>query len=390
MNNLIIKKFVKDKSNDGSDIHSQYGIVAGSVGIITNLILVIMKISVGIISSSISIIADGVNNLTDAASSLITLIGFKLSARPEDKKHPYGHARIEYISGIIVSCIIIFAGVSLLSSSIKKFIHPEVTSFNTIAIIILVISVLLKIWQMQFYLFCAKRINSPTLKAAGTDSRNDVVATSTVLLCALISLKFDIDLDAAVGGLISLFIIYSGIQLIIETSSPLLGEAPPDDLVKKIYEIALSHTGVLGLHDLVVHSYGAGRIFASVHIEVDAEGDILESHDLIDNVEKEISGELGIHFVVHMDPIVVHDPLIEKLRIIIQRAIDDIEYVEDMHDLRCVKGSTHTNVIFDLVRWNSCKKTEEEIKQIISDEINSQCEGIYYLVITFDSSYTSI
>ena len=160
MNNFIIKKFVKDKSNDGSDIHSQYGIVAGSVGIITNLILVIMKISVGIISSSISIIADGVNNLTDAASSLITLIGFKLSARPEDKKHPYGHVRIEYISGIIVSCIIIFVGVSLLSSSIKKFIHPEVTSFNTIAIIILVISVLLKIWQMQFYLFCAKRINS--------------------------------------------------------------------------------------------------------------------------------------------------------------------------------------------------------------------------------------
>lgn len=389
MNKFLIKKFIKlNEENPSAKTHQQYGILAGIVGITTNLLLVFLKIFAGIAISSIAVIADGINNLTDAASSIVTIIGFRLSAIPEDKEHPYGHARIEYISGIIVSCLIIFAGISLLTSSMKKILNPEQTVFSTLSIIILLLSIVIKLWQMQFYFFCGKQIGSVTLKAAGTDSRNDVFATSAVLVCALVSIKFDLSLDAPVGALISIFIIYSGIQLIAETSSPLLGEAPSGELVSKIYEIALKNNGVLGLHDLVIHNYGPGRIFASVHIEVDAGGDMLESHDLIDNVEKKISEELNIHFVAHMDPIITDDPLIEKIREIIIESTKGIKDLGDIHDLRCVSGPTHTNVIFDIVRWSSCPVAEEEIRTKIESEINNKCNGKYYVVITFDSSYT--
>ena len=388
MSTFLFKTFIKDYENTSDPVvRERYGNFASIVGIISNIVLCAVKILIGVVANSIAIIADGFNNLADASSSVITLVGFKLAAAPEDEEHPYGHARIEYLTGLLVSAIIIILGFELLKTSFDKILHPEAADFSYITLGVLVVAILMKLWQAGFYVAAGKKINSVALSAAGADSRNDVISTTAVLVSALAAKFFNLQLDGIMGCLVALFIMWSGIQLVRETSSPLLGEAPDPELVDAIMEGINKHDGVIGIHDLMVHNYGPGRVFASVHIEIDADSDIMESHDMIDNIERELSRDLKIHLVVHMDPVKVNDPLVNKMKTILSEVLEPIEGVHNLHDLRVVPGPTHTNIIFDIVMSPKCEKSHAEIRELLVNRV-AQEEGKYYLVITFDMAYT--
>ncbi len=390
MANFLAKLFIKDHENTGDPaVRKQYGKLAGIVGILSNGLLCAMKIIIGLVTGSIAIVADGINNLADASSSIITLIGFKLAAAPEDKDHPYGHARIEYLTGLFISVLIIVLGLQLLRSSFDKVLHPDPLSFRYLTVIILVIAIGIKVWQAFFNISLGKKINSVALIATGADSRNDVIATTAVLLSIIIGKLFHLQLDGYMGCLVALFIIWSGIQLIRETSSPLLGEAPDQELVEAIADTVLSQEGILGIHDLVVHNYGPGKIFASIHIEVDAKGDLMESHDRIDNIERLIKKELNIEFTAHMDPVDLDNPLIEQLHHEILAAIKPFTGVKSIHDLRIVPGNTHTNVIFDAVLSSDCVTDEKELCHCVEAHLK-KIDPHYYVVITFDRAYTEL
>lgn len=372
MGKLLIRLFVKDYENtDSPKVRESYGKFAGAVGIISNFLLCAIKILVGILSSSIAIIADGINNLADASSSVITLVGFRLAAQPEDENHPYGHARIEYLTGLFISIFIIVIGIQLFKTSIDKILHPSPIEFSYVTVAVLCIAILIKLWQSMFNVSISKRIKSVTLMATAADSRNDVIATSVVLVSLIIGKAADIQVDGYMGCLVALFILWSGIKLVRETSSPLLGEAPDEELVNSIVEIAKKEPGVLGIHDLMVHNYGPGKIFASMHIEVDSDGDLMKSHDMTDNLERLIKESLNIEFVIHMDPIKINDPLINKMKAVISEAFSPLEGVESIHDFRIVPGPTHTNVIFDVVLNHRCKLSESEIHQIALEAVNA-------------------
>lgn len=385
----MCKRFVKNHENTKEpQVREGYGKLASVVGIISNAILCIAKILVGLISGSIAIIADGINNLADASSSVITLAGFKLSALPEDDEHPYGHARIEYITGMIVSVLIVVVGVELIKSSIDKILHPEPLEFSWSMVIVLLLAILLKVWQAMFNIKIGKKINSVALTATGTDSRNDVISTTAVLFSIIIGKMANIQIDGYMGVLVALFIIWSGIGLIKETSSPLLGEAPDPDLVAAISEMASDFDGVLGIHDLVVHNYGPGKVFASIHIEVDANGDLMESHDMVDNIERQLSKKLHIVLTAHMDPIKVDDPIVALMNEVTTKVTDSLDGISNVHDLRVVPGSTHTNIIFDIVVNPSCKLSNKEIHQAFTDAIKAIDEN-YFVVINFDKNYVN-
>ncbi|MCB6993019.1 cation diffusion facilitator family transporter [bacterium 210820-DFI.6.37] len=390
MSAFLARLFVKDYKNTGDpQVRKRYGKFAGIVGIISNSILCAMKILIGLISGSIAIVADGINNLADASSSIITLIGFRLAAAPEDKNHPYGHARIEYLTGLFISMLIIVLGFQLFRSSFTKVLHPDPLSFSYTTILVLLIAIAIKIWQALFNISIGKKINSVALMATGTDSRNDVISTSAVLVSLLIGKIFQVQLDGWMGCLVALFILWSGIQLIRETSSPLLGEAPDEELVAAIEKEVLNQEGVIGIHDLVVHNYGPGKIFASIHIEVDAKGDLLESHDMIDNIERTVKEDLKIEFIAHMDPVEIDNPLISRLYEEIIRTIKPLPGIQSIHDLRIVPGKTHTNIIFDAVLTPACTMTQQEIRSRIEEKIR-MIDPNYYVVITFDKVYTGL
>lgn len=390
MGKLLIRIFVKDHENtDDPRVRERYGKFAGVVGIVSNLILCIMKILIGLVSRSIAIIADGINNLADASSSIITLVGFKLASQPEDEDHPYGHARIEYLTGLFISIVIIVIGLQLLRTSIDKILHPDPLEFSCLTIIILVAAILIKLWQSLFNRSIGRKIRSVTLIATAADSRNDVISTSAVLISVIVGKFTGIQIDGYMGCLVALFIIWSGIQLVRETTSPLLGEAPDQELVDSIAEIVKKEPGVLGIHDLMVHNYGPGKIFASMHIEVDADGDLMESHDMIDNIEKRIKDELHVEFVVHMDPVKTDDPLITKMKKIIADALLPLDGVDNIHDFRIVPGPTHTNIIFDVVLAADCSLSEKEITGIAAEAARS-VDNDFYVVITFDHAYTRL
>lgn len=389
MTDFLCKRFVKNHENTKEpQVREGYGKLASVVGIISNAILCIAKILVGLISGSIAIIADGINNLADASSSVITLAGFKLSAMPEDEEHPYGHARIEYITGMIVSVLIVVVGVELIKSSIDKILHPEPLEFSWSIVIVLLLAILLKIWQAMFNIKVGKKINSVALTATGADSRNDVISTAAVLFSIIIGKMANIQIDGYMGVLVALFIIWSGIGLIKETSSPLLGEAPDPDLVAAISEMASDFDGVLGIHDLVVHNYGPGKIFASIHIEVDANGDLMESHDMVDNIERQLSKKLHIVLTAHMDPIKIDDPIVSLMNEVTTKVTDSLDGISNVHDLRVVPGPTHTNIIFDVVVNPSCKLSNKEIHQTFTDTIKAIDEN-YFVVINFDKNYVN-
>lgn len=390
MTNLLIRLFIKNSEDISNDrVRSRFGVLGGIVGICTNLLLFTGKLIAGLLSNSISIIADAINNLSDASSSVITLFGFKMAGKPADKEHPFGHARFEYLSGLAVSIIILLIGFELGKTSIQKILHPEAVSFSLISVGVLIASMLLKLWQGIFYRTIGKRINSTALIASATDSLSDVISTGAVLVSAVIALFFDLQLDAYMGLAVAVFILYSGVKLVVQTINPILGEAPDHELVQSIEEKILSYQGVLGIHDLMVHSYGPNRFFASVHVEVSAKEDIMLSHDLIDNIEREVGQQLGIQMVVHMDPIVLDDPQVDELRTFVKKVVSDIDGQITMHDFRAVQGPTHTNLIFDIVVPCGSKKNKDELVNEIAVRIKQRDERLF-AVITVDSSYVSV
>lgn len=389
MTRILIKLFVKDQGGTLSAAKRQrYGKTASCVGIATNLLLFAMKAAAGLLFNSVSILADAVNNLSDSSSSLITLIGFKVAAKPADDKHPYGHARSEYISGFIVSIIIIYLGLQFLLTSAEKIWKPEPTQFSWLSVAVLGISILLKLWQGRFYKAIAKRIDSPALEAAAADSLNDVATTGAVLFSLFIALFTGWQIDAYMGILVAGFIIYSGIRSIVETLNPLLGAAPDQNLVRQISEKIKSCEGVIGCHDLVVHSYGPERCFASVHVEVPNTGDIMESHDLIDNIERDFLQTMGIYLVIHLDPVVVDDALTNELRAVVTEIVGEIDPGLSMHDFRFINGPTHSNLIFDVAVPPSYKTGDDELRELIDQKIK-ELNPSYYTVITIDRSYIS-
>ena len=393
MNLRILSLFVRDYENTGDPrVRERCASVAGIVGIASNIFLSIIKVIIGIITKSISITADAVNNLTDAGSSIITLIGFRLASKPADAKHPYGHRRIEYITGLIVSMVITILGVQFLINSVKSLFSEPETVYTPITFVILAISIVVKLWQNRFYVTVGRHIDSTTLIATASDSRNDVLTTSAVLVGAIISKLTNLNLDGWLGCAVALFIIYSGVSLIIETSNPLLGLAPSSEFIKSIGDRIMSYDGILGYHDLVVHNYGPGRCFASVHAEVPAERDILESHDIIDNIEFDFLRETGIHLVIHLDPVVTGDPevlrLHEEVDLIIKEISSEIHCELTMHDFRVVKGQTHTNLLFDIAVPFDSKLSDASLRELIENKIK-QLSPTYNAVITCDRSYVS-
>ena len=387
MGDFLFRKFIKNYEQVADPaVRDAYGKLAGIVGILSNSLLCVMKMLIGFLSGSIAIVADAVNNLADASSSLITLVGFKLASMPEDDEHPYGHARMEYLAGMAVSVMIIIVGVELGKSSIEKILHPSPLEFSWTVVIVLLLAIAIKVWQSLFNISAGKKINSLALIATGTDSRNDVISTSVVLAGVLMGHFLNVQIDGYLGLAVALFILWSGISLVKETVSPLLGEAPDPDLVNNIEKQTMNFDGVLGIHDLVVHNYGPGKIFASVHIEVDSDVDVMLSHDLVDNIEKQISHDLHLLLTAHMDPVNTHDPNREPLSNIIKEAISEIPGVLSFHDLRIVPGSTHTNVIFDVVVSSECKESPEKIRQILQERISGY-NPAFCSVVEIDNSY---
>jgi len=387
MTQFLINIFIKDKTNtDSPSVRGNYGKLAGTVGIISNILLFAAKLFAGIISGSISITADAVNNLSDSAASIITLAAFKLSEKPADEDHPYGHARYEYISGVIVSCMIIVIGFQFFISSFQKILSPSAVEYTLAFWIILLVSVIVKLWLRFFNTKIGKIINSTSLAATAADSRNDVIITAVVLVSAVFSRLTNFIIDGYIGVLVAVFILYSGITLIKQTLSPLLGEAPESSLVDEIENKILSYPSVIGFHDLMVHDYGPKRRFASVHLEISAEQDIMISHDIIDNIERDFAVEMQISLVIHLDPVITNDPILNELKAKVRDIARGISPELDIHDFRMVKGVTHSNLIFDVVVPPGYRDNNNDLREQISNEVRKIDED-YICVITIDRSY---
>lgn len=384
MTELLLRLFVKDYNNaEQPSVRASIGKLAGIVGIVCNSLLFVFKLVAGLIAGSVSIIADALNNLSDASSSLVTLMGFKLAQRPADKDHPYGHARYEYLSGFIVSGLIFVIGIELAKSSVEKIINPEAVELSVVSVGILVASILLKLWMSLFCRNLGKRIDSTTLQATSVDSRNDVISTSAVLVGCVIGYLFDIKIDGYIGLGVALFIIYSGITLAKETISPLLGKQADEKLVDDISELVLSHDKVIGMHDLLVHDYGPGQCFASVHAELNADEDPLICHDIIDDIERNVLEQLSVHLVIHYDPVVTDDEELNYMRNVVVDIIIEFDSRLSLHDFRMVRGAKRTKLVFDLVIPYSMEEEKYQLKEKIDKGIKS--EGKHYdAVISFD------
>ena len=384
----IMRAFVPGYGQrDDAQVREKSGKVAGAICIATNLLLFAIKLVAGFLSGSVAVMADAVNNLTDSGSSIVMLVGFKLAGKPADEKHPFGHARMEYLSGVIVSFLVLFLGLELGRTSVEKIISPQPADFNLLALGILAVSVVIKLWQCFFYRSVGKTIHSDTVFATSSDSRNDAIATTVVLLGALITRFTGANLDGVLGLAVAVFIVISGVKLVIETGNPLLGVAPDEALVKQIYEKILSYEGVFGIHDLTVHNYGEGKCFASVHCEVPAERDILLSHDIIDNIERDFEKDLGIHLVIHLDPIVTGDERTNKLREQVGKLLHVVVPQASMHDFRVVWGVTHSNVVFDVAVPFSLQDSDQQIQERISQAVQT-LDPTYRTVITVDREPT--
>ena len=364
----------------------KYGITAGILGITSNVVLCAAKLIVGFIGNSITIIADAVNNLSDALSSVITVFGFRISARPADKEHPFGHHRYEQISALIVAIIVLAIGVLLGKSSIEKIITPEETAVTTLTYIVLAVAIALKIGQMAMYLYFSKKISSDSLRAAAADSRNDILSTGAVLIAAIVTDVAGVNIDAYMGLAVSLFIIISSILLIKDTISPLLGEPPTKEFVERVRKKILSYDGVLGIHDLMVHNYGAqSSTYISVHVEVDAGGNIMKAHDMIDNIERDFLKD-GLNLTVHMDPIETDNPEVKENLERAREILASLGSGLSLHDFRMVIGDTHTNILFDVAIPFEAKITPAEIEKAFSDAYSSEGKQ-YFFIINYDRSY---
>lgn len=368
-----------------SKSNQKIGVLSGIVGIFANIFLCICKMTVGLIFNLISVTADGINNLADSGSSIISIIGYKAAGKPADKKHPFGHARIEYLLSLIIGISVIIVGVQLAISSVQKIISPTQSPFHYAIIIALSISILVKVFLGLFNYKLFKKTQSLPLKATSIDSINDIIATSMILIAYLISDATSFNLDGYVGVIVSIVIAISGIKIITQSLSPLLGEKPCDELINTIYSKILNYEGVLGLHDLTVHNYGPNRNFASVHVEIDSEKNILDSHDLIDTIECDFR-KMDINLVIHMDPIVINNPVVTKLKEQIITIINDIDPLLSMHDFRVAMGTTHSNLIFDVVIPCDFRLTNEQIGNAINEKV-VKINSTYRTVINYDKNY---
>ena len=383
---FLIRRFVPDwQQVQRTDVRERYGTLAAAVGILSNIFLCIIKGLIGLFSGSIAVTADAVNNLSDAGSSVITLLAFKIAGKPADKEHPYGHARMEYISGMAVSFIIILLGLELMGSSFEKILHPEEVGVSALTYLVLIVSIAVKLWQGMFNRNLGKRISSEALQATAADSLNDVFSTGAVLLSTLVYQFTAIPIDGWVGMLVAIFITVSGVKLIMETGSPLLGQAPDPQMVRELEEKITAYDGVIGIHDLQVHNYGPGRVFATVHAEVPANRDILVSHDIIDNIEREVGHEMNLNLVIHMDPVVTDDERLNQLHAQVQQIVVGIDSNLSMHDFRAVFGPTHTNLVFDVVVPPGFSLSDSELSRRIEQQV--QTLGSYFCVITVDHNY---
>ncbi|MCQ2546448.1 MAG: cation diffusion facilitator family transporter [Clostridia bacterium] len=387
MKELIWKTFVKDHENiKDPEVRNRYTKLTGTLGIIVNTLLCVIKIVMGLLINSIAVIGDGLHDLADSMAAVITLIGARIARKPANKEHPYGHARVEYLTSLIVSAIVLIVAYELMTSSIDKVMHPGGTEFSWLTVGFLALAVIIKGSSALFIIATGKHINSLPVVAAGTDNRNDVISSIIIIIGMFIQYFTGFELDGYLGCLVALFIFYSGFELIKETVSPLLGEKPDPELVSEMYGIIMENPVVNGVHDLMVYDYGPGKLFTSFHAEVDAEGDIMEIHDNIDNLEKEIYDRMGMVVTCHMDPIDYSDPIRDKMIDVIAKAIVPIDGVESFHDLRVVPGTTHTNIIFDLVMTPGSKADHDKIKEELQKKV-TEADDKCLIVINFDDAY---
>ncbi|MCI6629765.1 MAG: cation diffusion facilitator family transporter [Lachnospiraceae bacterium] len=384
MVSLLIHIFIKDYRNtDSPEVRQQYGILSGAVGILFNIILFGTKFLAGLISHSIAITADAFNNLSDAGSSIITLVGFKMAGEKPDPHHPFGHGRIEYISGFLVSIIILLMAIELLRSSIGKILHPSDIDFSPLIVGILVLSILVKLYMFYYNRTMSRKIQSAAMAATALDSISDTLATSVVLLSTLIAHFTGLKIDGWCGTAVGLFILFAGFNAAKDTIGPLLGQAPDPEFVKSIRDLVMSYDEVLGVHDLIVHDYGPGRLMVSLHAEVPAKGDILHLHDTIDNIEKRLRRELSCEAVIHMDPILNDDEETNTLKSAVMDIVKTIDQSLTIHDFRIVKGPTHTNLIFDVVEPYQVSFLPEDLEAMIQQKVQ-ELDPRYFTVVQVD------
>ena len=387
---FIRKLFVKDyQDTQNPKVRTRYGLSAGIFGIVTNAVLFAFKLAIGLIGNSITIVADAINNLSDAGSSVVTLVGFKLSATPPDKDHPFGHARYEYIASLFVSVVVLFIGIMLFKSSIEKCITPEQVTVSVYTYIVLGVAIAMKLVQMLLYLDFSKAIGSGALKASAVDSRNDVLTTLAVLISTIVidvagdKISPKVSVDGIMGIAVSLFIIVSSVLLLKDAISPILGVKPPKELVDTRTAKILSYDGVIGVHDLVVHSYGANHCFVVAHVEVPADVEITKSHDVIDNIEHDFWNEMHIRLNIHMDPVDTENADLAVLKLRAQNALSALDENLSLHDFRLVSGQTHTNMLFDVVIPYDSKITLDDVQNAMQNEFGND-EIKYFFVIDVD------
>ncbi len=384
---LLTRMFIKDYNNTSDpDVRRRYGIFSGIVGIVINVLLFAGKFTAGLITSSVSVSADAFNNLSDAGSSIITLIGFKISGKPADSEHPFGHGRYEYIAGFVISMVIILMAVEVGKSSFLKIIRPEEVTFSILSVIVLSASIILKLLLCVFNTKLGNLISSKTMKATAKDSLGDIAATSAVLAGVIIFGIWGVSIDAYLGLLVAVFILFAGLSAAKDTMNELLGEAPDKEFVDSIKACVLSYSEISGIHDLIVHNYGAGRCIISLHAEVSCDSDIMKIHDTIDNIENNIKNKFKCDAVIHMDPIATNDEKTAELFKEVFRQVRSVDRRISMHDFRVVEGETHTNLIFDIVVPYDIKFSDEELLSIIKEKV-SFINPTFNTVIQIDKGF---
>lgn len=387
---VIIKKFIPayDNTKD-KKVRERYCVLAGVLGIICNIVLFAVKVIIGSLMNSISILSDAFNNLSDMGSSIISILGAKMSNRRPDREHPFGHGRMEYIASFAVSCIILVVGFELFRSSIDKIIHPEPVRFSVILIVILTLSMLVKIWMFYYNRYMGKQIDSTVLRAASSDSLNDVVATAAVILATIIGNYVSFPIDGIMGVVVSVLIMIAGFKIAKEVVDRLLGQRPDPALVNEITAMILSYNGIIGIHDMIVHNYGPGRNFASVHAEVSDDSDIIKTHEMIDQAEQDILRETGVMIVIHTDPVSLNSPEKMELMCLVKKIIAEIDPALTIHDFRITKGQSRINVIFDLVvPIETAPERRKEITSLITEKLRT-ADPRYVAVIQVDTSFVS-
>lgn len=384
---LLIRRLIPNGTQpEDTAVRERCGVVSGGIGIALNLLLCIGKFIAGVISGSISVMADAFNNLTDAASSVVTLIGFRLAGQKPDDEHPFGHGRMEYLAGLIISMLILLVGFELGKSSIEKIIHPEEVSFSVLSAVILIISVCIKLWMCFFNRALSKKIGSTALAATAADSLSDAIATTVVLIGLIVGHFTGFHIDGWLGIVVTVFILRAGLGAVKDTLDPLLGQAPDPALVKDVQDTVLSHDEIVGMHDLVIHDYGPGRRMLSLHAEIPADADIMAAHDVIDHIERELKRKYAVEAVLHMDPIVVGDEFTDRMRSLVAQKAAEIDSSISIHDFRITNGPLHTNLIFDMVVPHSCTLSNDQVRAQIAAAMKAEDEH-YFTVVEIDRSY---